>query len=1127
VVVCPACGEENPDRARFCNGCAAPLTTTPTGQEERKVVSVLFVDLVGFTARSEAIDPEDVRATLQPYYTRVKQEIEHYGGTVEKFIGDAVMAVFGAPVAREDDAERAVRAGLRVLSATDELGLEVRAAINTGEAVVALNARPEQGESLVAGDVVNTASRLQGAAATGALVVGDMTYRTTVDVIEYEQLEPVVLKGKAEPIPLWRALRPRSSFGVDAEIGAPTPFVGRDHELSLLKETYAGVVSESAVQLVTLVGEPGVGKTRLLRELGRWLDAQPDLVSWRQGRCLPYGEGITFWALGEIVKAHAGVLETDGPEVAMEKLATAVRAVVPDASEQEWIAARLGPLAGIGGDGSASRDESFTAWRQFLEALAAERPLVLLFEDIHWADAPLLEFLEHLVDWSLGVPLLVLCTARPELYELHRSWGGGKRNSTTVSLSALSGEDTSRLLAALLSEALLPAETQALLLERCGGNPLYAEQFVRMLNDRGILERRGRVLRIAEGKEVPVPETVQALIAARLDTLGPARKAVLQDAAVVGKVFWARGVASLGAHDENDVVTTLVDLAHNDFVRAARESSFAGQREFVFTHLLLRDVAYRQIPRAERARKHRQVAEWIEETVGERVEDHGELLAFHYGEALQLARAAGAPADELEPLRAATVRFLGLAGDRARELDFAAASRLYERALTLAAPGERAVLLLAAGRVASYGGQAEQAHGYLQEAVDAFRAAGDAIRLGSALAALSRAQWVLGLPSTESRQEAIAVLETQPPSRELAEALGGRAGSLMMSEEAEACLEVCERALPIAVDTAAAGAEADLLQYRGISRLTTGDVGGIDDCEAALRLALDHSLSTLAGSAYVNVSYWRWWLDGPAAGADRFREGIEFCSSHGVVAHARWTEAELLWALFELGDWDDLVGRGERLIAEEHERPIKSMVVPSLARVLLARGSVGQARSLIEPLLRQIAEARVPQMVVPALTVAAAAAVADGEHAGAAELLAELEELTRDRSRSRAAEIAEGARVAVAARDTRAVERILADSHPPVARAEHQVVSARAVLAEAAGDNEAALALYRDAVGRWDRFGHVVERAHALLGAGRCATALGLDGAAETAEARAQFDALGAVLPFGDIEAPEAVRPVR
>ena len=472
--VCPACGEENPDRARFCLACAEPLVDAAPAGEERKVVSVLFVDLVGFTSRSDRADPEDVRATLRPYHERVKADIERFGGTVEKFIGDAVMAVFGAPVAHEDDAERAVRSGLRILDTIEELrtdGLEiaVRAAVTTGEAVVALGARPERGEGIVTGDVVNTAARLQSAAPVGAVLVDEQTMRSTESAITFEPLEPVAAKGKAEPIPVWRATHARSRVG-QPEAATDTPFVGREHERTLLLETLLRAERESSVQLVTVVGEPGIGKSRLVTELRATLDDRPELITWRHGRCLPYGEGITFWALGEIVKAEAGILESDDQHIAASKLDETVAGLFGDESERAWFASRLAPLVGAGGDGAAvGREEAFTAWRRFLEAMAVRRPCVLVVEDLHWADGALLEFLEHLLDWSMPVPLFLLCTARPELFERQSSWGGGKRNATTISLAPLSTEEAGRLLQVLLGRTLLPAETQAVLLERAGG----------------------------------------------------------------------------------------------------------------------------------------------------------------------------------------------------------------------------------------------------------------------------------------------------------------------------------------------------------------------------------------------------------------------------------------------------------------------------------------------------------------------------------------------------------------------------------------------------------------------------------------------------------------------------------
>src|SRR3954465_4605605 len=649
--VCPRCGAENDEGARFCSSCGTALAEARTRQgEERKVVSVLFVDLVAFTAASEAADPEDVRARLRPYHARVKQEIERFGGTVEKFIGDAVMAVFGAPVAHEDDPERAVTAALRVIRASDELNetqpdleLSVRAAINTGEAVVMIAARPAEGEAMVAGDVVNTAARLQQHAPVNGVVVGETTYRSTRDLFDYERLEPVSAKGKSGTVALWHAKAARRRIGVDVEPIARTPLIGREDDLALLQSTWARMLRGWSTQLVTIVGEPGVGKTRLTTEFRRWIDDQPEIVFWRQGRSLPYGEGITFWALGEIVKAQAGILESDSPDDARAKLGVAVGEVTGDATEQEWLKQTLAPLVGAGESSGASPETAFTAWQRFLEGVAAQRPLIAVFEDLHWADEQMLCFVEHFVDWSTNVPLLVLCTARPELYERAAGWGGGKRNSNTISLSPLGPENTARLLAALMERAVLPAETQARLIEHAGGNPLYAEEFVRMLSDQGLLSAEGE---LRDG-DVSIPDTVQALIAARLDTLPPERKALLHDAAVVGKVFWGGVVGEMGGVDETTVRTGMQELGRKELVRAVRETSVKDQNEYAFWHALVRDVAYSQIPRAQRAQKHVAAAQWIERMAGERVTDHAELLAYHYERALELARATGSETQAL------------------------------------------------------------------------------------------------------------------------------------------------------------------------------------------------------------------------------------------------------------------------------------------------------------------------------------------------------------------------------------------------------------------------------------------------------------------------------------------------
>ena len=407
--------------------------------------------------------------------------------------------------------------------------------MNTGEALITLGARTAEGEGMAAGDVINTTARLQSAAPVNGILVGETTYRATKHVIEYREAEPVEAKGKSEPIPVWEVVATRSRYGVDlAE--ARAPLVGREGELDALRDALRRARSE-VLQLVTLVGVPGIGKSRLVYELFQSIVAEPDFTTWRQGRSLPYGEGVSFWALAEIVKAEAGILESDSDADVAGKLHAAVVEVAADESESEWLAARLGNLVGlqsIDEVAGASQAESFSAWRRFIEALADRHPLVLVFEDLHWADDGLLDFIDQLVDWARSAPILVLCTARPELLERRPGWGGGKANASTLSLPPLEDEDTARLFSALLERAVLPAETQSVLLARAAGNPLYAEQYARMLLERG------------DAGDLPLPETVQGIIAARLDGLSDSEKTLLQDASVVGKVFWLGSLRAIG-----------------------------------------------------------------------------------------------------------------------------------------------------------------------------------------------------------------------------------------------------------------------------------------------------------------------------------------------------------------------------------------------------------------------------------------------------------------------------------------------------------------------------------------------------------------------------------------------------
>ena len=1075
--------------------------------KERKTVSVLFADLVGFTASSDRADPEDVEARLSPYHARVKKEIERYGGTVEKFVGDAVMAVFGAPVAHEDDAERAVRAALRVHQAIAELneenpdlGLAVRAAVNTGEAIVALDASPERGESIVAGDVVNTASRLQQEAPIGGVVVGETTYRSTRDAVDYEALPAVELKGKAEPVPIWQARAVRSRYGTDLDLRPQHAFIGRTVELTLLQQTYLRAVGEPSVQLVTVTGEPGVGKSRMIREFFSYVDDRPELVRWRQGRCLPYGEGVTFWALGEIVKAQVGILESDTPKDAAAKVDEAVGSLMEEGADRDWVRSRLAPLVGAGaagGAGPADRTESFTAWRRFLEAMAAAGPLVLVFEDLHWADPALIEFVDHLVDWSTGLPILVLCTARPELFEGHGDWGGGKRNSTTISLAPLSNEDSARLISSLLSEAVLPAETQAALLERAGGNPLYAEEFVRMLTDRGILRRQGHAVTISDPRGIPVPESVHALIAARLDTLPADRKSLLHDAAVVGKVFWSGTVSALRGVKEPEVVEGLHELSRKELVRPARASSVKNQAEFSFWHVLVRDVAYGQIPRADRARKHRAVAAWIEELAGDRVTDHAELLAYHFGQALELARASG-QADEATALEEDTRRFLIMAGDRAKQLDAERARTLYRQALDLLPAGhrDRPDLLARVAGASLEIGEPREAHREYEEALDAARALGDPVQTGAIMTELAYTLWQLGNTSTadDLLDDAISLLETEPPGPQLARAYVRKAGGYMLRSIPEPTLEWTDKALALAERFGLKQQMARLRQFRGMARWGLGDLAGGDDLREALRFALDIGAAFEAATAYTNLADFVWFAEGPAQGLEIQREGIDFSERRGLTRAAWWIRAETTWLLYDLGAWDEALETADRVIAWDQRQGgsnITDLVTAYRARVLVHRGDVAGAEAMAERFLPRAREVGEPQILLPALAVGGLIRQAQGAVDQAVALVEELAESVRGRPVFLPTLLPETVRICAAGGATALAERLLADTTRPTLLDRLAAQSARGLLDELRGELEEAVGRFREAIGGWADHRILFEQGQALFGAGRCLLAMG------------------------------------
>ncbi|MBV9193237.1 MAG: AAA family ATPase [Solirubrobacterales bacterium] len=1083
---------------------------------------MLFCDLVGFTAASDLADPEDVRARIRPYHSRVRREIEDFGGTVEKFIGDAVMAVFGAPVAHEDDPERAVRAGLGILDAISdlneadaELGLQVRVGIETGEVIVAMGAQPERGESIVTGDVVNTASRLQSAAPTQGVAVGAGTYQATQRVFEYEPLAPAALKGKAELVDIFHAKAARSRFGTDLMRSITTPLVGRQIDLGMLTGAFQKAVQESTVQLVTIIGEPGLGKSRLVAELDSFVDSLTDLIRWRQGRCLPYGEGITFWALGEVVKAEAGILETDPPEQAAAKLDATIPERHPDAA---WLRQRLRPLVGLEAV-QAAREENFAAWRGFLELLAEEGPSVFVFEDLHWADEALLEFLDHVAGEAVGLPMLLVGTTRPELFEKAPTWAAAARNITRVNLSPLSEAETARLIGNLVGSAVLPADVQEAILARAGGIPLYAEEFVRLLKDRQMLTEPGVARNVEAEAEVGLPWGIQGLITARLDTLPAEHKRLLQDASVVGKVFWSGAVAQCGDRDLQDVDRALHELTRRELIRRSRRSSMEGQNEYAFAHALVRDVCYAQMPRAQRAERHRRTAAWIERVAGERIEDYAEILASHYTTALELALATREFA--VADLEATAVRYLVLAGDRAMGVDVAAAERRYARALAMLGPDqpERADTLVRHGEALMQRARFSDAAAAYEQAIAALQSRGETRAAATAMVGYQSLLHKLG--DTRYRQliaDAVAMLEPLGPSPELVQALTARAATSFLSEEHREAIDFAERAIGLAA-TLGLPEPARAIGYRGGARFALGDADGLADTRQALDLAVAQGEGGVVGMLHNNLAEDLNRVEGPRARLNLVQQGIAFVERRGMEFWALALGAQAVEALVDLGSFEDATAAAERLddrISAAEDWLSRLIARLARGRVLARRGQLNEARAITEWGVERAHEFDDPQSIAMAFPLAAAVKLELGDVTGAAGLLSELEQTPNVRhTPSFAGSLPEAVRVAVASRDAGLGARLVDGLVPAYPLDQLALVTAHALLTEDRADHRRAAALFADAAERWARFEMPWEHGHALIGRGRCLLALGRS--TEAAEA------LGAAR---DTLTPLGARPV-
>ena len=963
---CQHCGFESPAGFRFCGACGAALPTTePAAREdERKVIAALFCDVVGSTSRAESVDPEDVRDALAPYYEGVRTQLLRFGGTVEKFIGDAVCGLFGVPRAHGDDSERAVRAALairdwiaEVNEADPNWGIHVRLGIATGEAVVALAAQSAQGEAMAWGDVMNTAARLQSAAGVDSVLVDERTYRVTRHVIDYAETEPIEAKGKSEPVLVWQAQASRARRGVDLGQESNDTFVGRESEFRMLRETLNRVGRQGAPELVTLVGEAGIGKSRLAFELFRWVELSPAIIGWRQAHSSPYGDVFTYWALGEIVKAQAGILETDSAAVARSKLGRAVADVVREPAEVARIESHLQSLVGLEGPAVTHGDQrqaAFVAWRRFLEAVARRRTLVLVFEDVQWADAGILDFIEHLLDWTFGVRIFVLCTARPEFAEQRPEWWN-RRSATTIDLSPLSDVEIGDLVGRLAPTD-VPRETKQAIIGAASGNPLFAVEFVRMLAD-----RMG---------EPPTAESVQAIIAARLDALSAEDKLLLQDAAVIGRDVWPGALASVGDRSRSTVERQLRGLVRKEFITRVKPSSVQGEHEYRFRHALVRDEAYRQIPRLRKIEIHRRTAEWLESLSPDRSTERSEMLALHYMAAYENAVAANIDAGSLaEGARVA----LRDAGDRALALNaFAAAERHYQEAVDLWPEDdpERPGLLLRVGRSRYYaytdGGDV------LAEAEASLLAAGD--HESAAEAAMVQAD--LANQRSESSERvfehlgrARALVEGRELSRTKVQVLLTLAHYLGLAAETDQAVALATQALSDAEKLELEEEQASALAELGFMRGLLGDAAGREDLERSVEITerIESSLSSLYCGMLAD-------LEGSLGNLQRCFELQERARGHaqrfGHASHIQWYKAERVSEYYWTGQWDAALELAEEFLADVEASGghfMEGYCRDTRGRIRLARDDAAGALDDAARALAQARESNQLQMLYPAL----------------------------------------------------------------------------------------------------------------------------------------------------------------
>ena len=986
---CSSCGTPNPPGQKFCGECGAPLregTAEPAGERgarsaERRLVSVLFADLVGFTAASESRDAEETRELLSRYFDTCRRLIELYGGTVEKFIGDAVMAVWGTPTATEDDAERAVRAALDLVAAVTALGDEVgapdlraRAGVLTGEAAVTIGA---EGEGMVAGDLVNSASRIQSIAAPGAVVVGEATRRATDQTIVYTDAGSHELRGKVGLVPLWQALRVVSGArGSLKSTGLEAPFVGRDRELRRIKDLFHASADDRKPHLISITGIAGIGKSRLAWEFYKYFDGLPQITYWHRGRCLSYGEGVTYWALADMVRMRARIAEDEEPAPALAKLSEVVREHLSDEEERHFVDARLRHLLALEESTRFEREDLFSAWRLFFERLADVYPTVMVFEDMQWADAALLDFIEYLLEWSRNSPLFVMTLARPELQERRPTWGTASRNFTSLYLEPLPEPAMEEILGGLVPG--LPDTLRGQILERAEGIPLYAVETVRMLLDRGALVQEESSYRPTVTIEsLEVPETLHALIAARLDGLTADERRVLQDGAVLGKTFTKQSLGTVSGLPEQELDPILASLTRKELLGVQADPRSPEHGQYGFLQDLLRRVSYETLSKHDRKVRHLAAAAHLEQSWGEH--EVVEVVASHYLDAYEAAPTASDAAEIKEQARRALTR----AAERAASLGASEeAQRYFEQSAALTDdPQLQAALLDRAGQMAFKAGAMEAAARLFEASIALYDAEGETHASACVSARLGHAQWYMGElhEAIERMERAYSVISTDEPDEELAFLVARLAHSHWFAGDLERSRERTE----LALDLGESLSLAEVLTYAWSTKsMLSATHGRPEEARGLLKLALEHALAhgltERAANACGNLSDLCFQYDRYEEALGYLRQALELGRKDGSRPNEWFALSEMTYALYMRGEWDESLAA----LAEipEEKLPTGGTLLSPLTSVLelhLHRGNVEEARRIFS-IYARLAESSDVQDQSCYATAEAALARADG-----------------------------------------------------------------------------------------------------------------------------------------------------